>query len=135
MTSICVIGISEVASAWRINLSSAFLGGLRKIAPAVDVLRSALPNANLKFEVSYSYIFWSAICKADLSCILVDEEWTVIINNWKKPFRNFSMCNFRYILSILGLLKKTLSRVKVKDTMVTFLITSSKNVSQGIAAI
>ena len=35
---LCVIRIFEVASAWRINSSSAFLGGLRKIAPAVNVL-------------------------------------------------------------------------------------------------
>ena len=34
-----VIRIFEVASAWRINSSSAFLGGLRKIAPAVNVLK------------------------------------------------------------------------------------------------
>ena len=36
---------------------------------------------------------------------------------------------------ILGLLKKTLSGIKIKDIMLTSLITSSKNVSQGIAAI
>ena len=42
-------------------------------------LRLALPNANLKFEASNSHIFWSAICKEALSCILFDEKWTVIL--------------------------------------------------------
>ena len=51
-------------------------------------LRSALPNVNLKilglqsaaltlkwsFSASYNYISRSAICKADLDCILFDEK-------------------------------------------------------------
>ena len=45
------------------------------------------------------------------------------------------MCIFRYILPILGLLKKTLYKVKIKDIMLTSMIASSKNVSQGIAVI
>ena len=53
-------------------------------------------------------------------------------NSFKKCCSNFSMHNFRYIL---GLLKKTLSRVKIKDLTLTFLITSSKSVSQGTAVI
>ena len=45
------------------------------------------------------------------------------------------MCIFRYILPIIGLLKMTLYKVKIKDIMLTSMIASSKNVSQGIAVI
>ena len=45
-----VIGIFEVASAWRINSSSAFLGVLRKTAPTVNVLLLHSSILFLKFE-------------------------------------------------------------------------------------
>ena len=51
---------------------------------------------------------------------------------WKKSCRNFSMRNFRYIL---GLLKNTLSRVKIRDLTLTFFIVSSKKLILGTAAI
>ena len=50
MTSIYVLSIFEVASAWLINSSSPFLGGLRKIAPAGNMIMHWLTKT----------IFWSA---------------------------------------------------------------------------
>ena len=41
------------------------------------------------------------------------------------------MCNFKHIL---GLLKKTLFSVKIKDLKLICLESSSKNISQGIFA-
>ena len=46
---------------------------------AILGLQSATLNLKWSFSASYNYISRSAICKADLDCILFDEKWTVIL--------------------------------------------------------